>query len=441
MFDSGLDKRHSAIHIDGGLGVVVNFGISQSTGNGLMLDSEFSALEGVVCKGTVTSCMRGVSFSGAHKHQLRQANLCVEAIANRECGVLVSNSSQAQILDSRITANGKYGILFQGKNGGRDCMVANCEVSGHERDICEIHASGNNTIVDSTAWGIRPMRLSVMDTSDENKKAAKEVAPISESNRSSFCIVCGSHSTFVFADRALREDFRCNVCKASLRYRVQSQALLSALTYVAGNAVKDCDSLESSIQQGLFKEFDIYEPGIVGPYEKRFSLVASYQRSYYWDDFPLGESKDGVRNENLEALTFDDESFDLVITSDIFEHVRNPLRAFEEVARILKPGGCHVFTIPAQLPMRQKTVFRVDTSTEEDVHILPAHYHIAGDGGKSLVYTEFGVDFWKKVQTVAGTAIETIVYQPKDGEDVRSCTAIAFIQRKGRTSEQSPGSH
>ncbi len=74
------------------------------------------------------------------------------------------------------------------------------------------------------------------------------------------------------------------------------------------------------------------------------------------------------------------------------EHVRHPWIAFADIHRVLKPGGYHVFSIPLQLPMRDKTHFRVDVSGDEDIHIEEPHYHGNGVGGKSLVYTDFGAD-------------------------------------------------
>ena len=47
----------------------------------------------------------------------------------------------------------------------------------------------------------------------------------------------------------------------------------------------------------------------------------------------------GVRCENLEELTFPDESIDLHISQDVMEHVFQPKRAFAEIARTLRPGG------------------------------------------------------------------------------------------------------
>ena len=111
-------------------------------------------------------------------------------------------------------------------------------------------------------------------------------------------------------------------------------------------------------------------------------------------------------------LTYEDDSFDLVLSSDIFEHVRKPFIGFKEVNRVLKPGGFHIFSIPLQCPMRSTTVFRVDTSGPEDVFVLPKHYHSAPKGGKSLVYTDFGEDM---TRIMVADGIDLKIESPSPG--------------------------
>jgi len=53
-----------------------------------------------------------------------------------------------------------------------------------------------------------------------------------------------------------------------------------------------------------------------------------------------------VRHEDLTNLSFDSNSFDLMITLDVFEHIPNFQGAFEESFRILDTNGVLVFTIP-----------------------------------------------------------------------------------------------
>ena len=54
----------------------------------------------------------------------------------------------------------------------------------------------------------------------------------------------------------------------------------------------------------------------------------------------------GIRHEDIENLSFPDDEFDLIVSSDVFEHVPNPSKAFAECARVLKKGGVMLTTIP-----------------------------------------------------------------------------------------------
>jgi len=50
--------------------------------------------------------------------------------------------------------------------------------------------------------------------------------------------------------------------------------------------------------------------------------------------------------ENALDLSFEDESFDLLVTVDVIEHVGQPARMVSEIARVLKPGGLAFVTFP-----------------------------------------------------------------------------------------------
>jgi SAM-dependent methyltransferase len=45
-------------------------------------------------------------------------------------------------------------------------------------------------------------------------------------------------------------------------------------------------------------------------------------------------------------LPFDDACFDACISNYVIEHVQNPLEHFQEVRRVLKPGGVYLFRTP-----------------------------------------------------------------------------------------------
>ncbi len=52
------------------------------------------------------------------------------------------------------------------------------------------------------------------------------------------------------------------------------------------------------------------------------------------------------RVENALELSFEDNSFDLLVSVDVMEHVGEPERMTREVARVLKPGGLALITFP-----------------------------------------------------------------------------------------------
>ncbi len=47
---------------------------------------------------------------------------------------------------------------------------------------------------------------------------------------------------------------------------------------------------------------------------------------------------------NLEALPFADESFDVVLCTQVIEHLLDPSRGLAEIARVLAPGGTAIVT-------------------------------------------------------------------------------------------------
>jgi SAM-dependent methyltransferase len=129
-------------------------------------------------------------------------------------------------------------------------------------------------------------------------------------------------------------------------------------------------------------------------------------------------------------LTWPDGSFDLVISSDILEHVRHPQVALAEIARVLAPGGYHIFTVPLQEPLRSTSIARVDASGEVDVPLLPERYHGNGKGGQSLVYTDFGADLVDMVRATGMYA--RLEHGRSSSEEANKAVTVVSWQPPGR---------
>src|SRR4029453_15169487 len=97
------------------------------------------------------------------------------------------------------------------------------------------------------------------------------------------------------------------------------------------------------------------------------------------------------------------ESIDIHVTQDVFEHVLDPDAAFREIARTLRPGGAHVFTVPlvcGRKPSRPRAVRGADGGV---VHCLePKHHLNPADPNGSLVTMDWGWDICDRVYRASG---------------------------------------
>jgi len=135
----------------------------------------------------------------------------------------------------------------------------------------------------------------------------------------------------------------------------------------------------------------------------------AYIASHYYPGVAPGTILNDVRCENLEHLTFDNETWDLHITQDVFEHLFDPAAAFREIARTLRPGGAHVFTTPL-VRKNEPTRFCARLAPDGTViHLTEPEYHgnpISSEG--SLVTVNWGYDITNFVFETSGLFTEIV---------------------------------
>jgi SAM-dependent methyltransferase len=153
-----------------------------------------------------------------------------------------------------------------------------------------------------------------------------------------------------------------------------------------------------------WREAFIHEssPGGRGASLRLFKECSKYIPSQYFPGAIPGTFVDGMRCENLESLSFADESIDLHITQDVLGHLFHPAHAFKEIARTLKPGGMHICTVPL---VNKGNASRVRARLEDDeiVYLAPEEYHgnPVGDG-RSLVTFDWGFDICRHIFESSG---------------------------------------
>lgn len=98
-------------------------------------------------------------------------------------------------------------------------------------------------------------------------------------------------------------------------------------------------------------------------------LIAAGCANCYGVDGPSAYSARAIRRGYKEVrevadlstspLPFADESFDLVVCKDVFEHLLNPLHALRAIRRVLKPNGYLLLHVPNHFPLYGRLKFLV----------------------------------------------------------------------------------
>ncbi|HEY1226537.1 MAG TPA: glycosyltransferase, partial [Ramlibacter sp.] len=255
------------------------------------------------------------------------------------------------------------------------------------------------------------------------------------------CCICGNRAKFFYTDEALwREQLNCSECRATARYRALALGLLRGIRDLTGVQASSLAALPGDAGGKRLRAYDCQPPF--------YYLPCSYPlpdllKNSGWIDVELTQFKPemtpgaliraGVTNQNLEALTYEDASLDLVITSDVMEHGRLPERAHREIHRVLRTGGLYLFNVPHDLS-REHTVVRVQVHDPmdpgKDEHLMEPEYHgdTNGDGSGVLAYRFYGRDLIKELQDL-GFEVE---YIREDLPELGIRNAELFYCRKVR---------
>lgn len=100
------------------------------------------------------------------------------------------------------------------------------------------------------------------------------------------------------------------------------------------------------------------------------------------------------RVENALALHFPADTFDLLISVDVMEHVGQPKRMTEEIARVLRPGGLALITFPQlHFPITYDPINRLlgKRAIAQGAYAFGHEYLVDPDAFKAWA-TEFGLE-------------------------------------------------
>ncbi len=154
------------------------------------------------------------------------------------------------------------------------------------------------------------------------------------------------------------------------------------------------------------KDSRIYELSSKGAFlrylNRRFKDVYI---SEYFDDVPPGDMKNGIPCQDIQNLTLDDASFDIVTSTEVFEHVPDDAKGFAEIYRVIRYGGHFVFTVPLWEDRRtvERAVMMPDGSVE---HLCEPKYHHDRVRGRftALVFRDYGGDIIERLESAGFSA-------------------------------------
>ncbi|MBW7957112.1 MAG: class I SAM-dependent methyltransferase [Deltaproteobacteria bacterium] len=204
------------------------------------------------------------------------------------------------------------------------------------------------------------------------------------------CNICGSEVAFEDVEPASpRESFRCPLCNSTSRNRF--------LAYTLGMVLGFKEEPLARLKRN--RSVRIFEASGVARYCRYLSRAFDYINAQYDPEVLKKRTFDRGKYADLQSLHYPDRSFDVVIASDVLEHVRLYEDALKEVYRVLDAEGVFLLQVPYENSM-VKTVTRVETRGDEDCHLLPPVYH----GGRTLVYRDYGRDLLDLMSDIGFTA-------------------------------------
>ena len=197
-----------------------------------------------------------------------------------------------------------------------------------------------------------------------------------------YCECCKRKSKmlvdWIYSDGTMpnfRERLVCEWCKLNNRQR-----------FMMGLVQKFIESRKTRLDIYLYEQVTNFYDQLNN---KNINVTGS---EYLGPDKTAGLTIQGVRHEDALNLSFEDISFDMIISNDVYEHVPDVRKSLSEACRVLKNDGVLLMSIP--FTYSAHTQQRATYHEGKIINLLPEIYHgnpVSAKG--SLVFYDYGWDF------------------------------------------------
>lgn len=185
-----------------------------------------------------------------------------------------------------------------------------------------------------------------------------------------------------------RESVHCPRCGLNTRQRLAAELVRDVLRQPGGLGGRRAVYLHEQVTA----MFRWAESG----YGAAHNVVGS---EFLGLDKEPGRTYDGLLHQDIHALTFDDDAFDLIVSTDVLEHVWDVDAVLAESVRVLRPGGYFVLTVPWNYGQPQtvqaarRTPDGIEYLERPEIHGNPT---AAAEG--SLLYYRYGWDLLDRIR-------------------------------------------
>lgn len=178
-----------------------------------------------------------------------------------------------------------------------------------------------------------------------------------------------------------RESIICPICRLNNR----SRFMLAYLDELIDNDIKDIY---------LYEEVTSFFRTI----KNKYSKINVQGSEYLGPNINSGTLINGIRHEDASNMSFDKDTFDVLISCDVLEHVPDYKKCLAESYRILKQNGKLLISIPFYYNQKD-SIQRAELINGKLKYLKDEQYHgnpVSAKG--SLVFWDYGWDFLDSIK-------------------------------------------
>jgi SAM-dependent methyltransferase len=240
-----------------------------------------------------------------------------------------------------------------------------------------------------------------------------------------YCAACDSQVIFTAESQWYRDTLKCPRCHSIVRER----------------------AVAAKVRQHFpdWRELAIHE---IAPATRGFAMTlksecSRYVQTHWFAEQPPGSIFEGFRNENIEAQTFEDMCFDCVLSLDVMEHVFDPVSAYREVYRTLRPGGAYIHTFPITITQIKAVIDHAVREPDGSIRHLvdpPVYHGNPIDRSGSLVTKSYGYDIGQAIASWTPFDVEISRFWDRTAGLIGSFTEVVVCRRPSTSAgKKGPG--